>query len=118
MSNNIIWILVLGAIVGFTLFQNKQRQKMISETDFSDAVFIDVRTPQEFNGGTITDAHNFPVQTLSQRLSELEQLTQGKESKIVVFCRSGNRSAKAKSILEGAGFSQIIDIGAITNYPK
>jgi len=85
MSNNIIWILVLGAIVGFTLFQNKQRQKMISETDFSDAVFIDVRTPQEFNGGTITDAHNFPVQTLSQRLSNSSNSLREKKVKLSSF---------------------------------
>lgn len=77
-------------------------------TNNADHVLIDVRTPEEFASGYIAGAINIPVQELSQRLSEVPT-----DKDIVVYCRSGNRSAQASTILSGNGFNNISDLGGI-----
>ena len=57
---------------------------------------IDVRTPEEFSGNHFPDAINIPLNELSQRLGEIKLMKQP----IVVYCRSGNRSEMAVSIMK------------------
>ncbi len=73
---------------------------------------VDVRTPQEFASGHLPGAVNVPVQDLERRLGELDP----KDAPLVVYCRSGSRSARARSILQGAGFRAVHDLGAQTNW--
>jgi phage shock protein E len=70
------------------------------------ATLVDVRGPGEFASGSVEGAINFPLDTLFQHLEELK----GKEN-IVVFCRSGARSAQAKSFLEQQGHKNVINGG-------
>ncbi|MCA9914215.1 MAG: rhodanese-like domain-containing protein, partial [Anaerolineae bacterium] len=71
-------------------------------------LLIDVRTPAEYASGHIAGSINIPVEELSNRLSEVPQ---GEE--IVVYCRSGNRSATAARILADNGYSPVYDLGGI-----
>lgn len=64
------------------------------------ALLVDVRTPGEFASGHIGGAVNIPVQDLEGRLAELGS----KERPIVLYCRSGARSAHAARVLNNAGF--------------
>ena len=73
------------------------------------ATLLDVRTPEEFAAGSVTQAKNIPVQVLAQRLDEV-----AKDQPVVVFCRSGGRSAKAAGMLQRAGY-QAFDAGGIGN---
>lgn len=75
------------------------------------AVLLDVRTPTEFAAGHLPGAVNIPLQDLGVRMSELDP-----DRKLVVYCRSGGRSAGATSALKGAGFQQIVDLGAMSNW--
>jgi rhodanese-related sulfurtransferase len=71
------------------------------------ALLVDVRTPGEFfAGGSVKGAVNIPLSDLAHQLSKFK----GKKN-IVVFCRSGNRSSQAKSILEQHGFQNVINGG-------
>ncbi|MBZ0300324.1 MAG: rhodanese-like domain-containing protein [Anaerolineae bacterium] len=72
---------------------------------------LDVRTPEEFATGYITGATNISVQTLADRLSEVP-----KDTPVVVYCRSGNRSAQAARILSDAGYSEIYDLGGVNSW--
>lgn len=74
----------------------------------ADHILIDVRTPGEFDGGHIAGAVNIPVEELDQRLSEVPT-----DKDIVVYCRSGNRSATASRILTSSGFEGVYDMGGI-----
>lgn len=69
------------------------------------ALLLDVRTEAEHASGTIAGAKNVPLQRLGASLGELP-----KEREIIVFCASGMRSARAATILRGAGFS-VFDLG-------
>jgi rhodanese-related sulfurtransferase len=71
-------------------------------------LLIDVRTPEEFASGHIDGAVNIPVDSLQNRLNEVPD-----DQPIVVYCRSGNRSATASQILAQAGYTHIYDLGGL-----
>ncbi len=73
------------------------------------ALLLDVRTPEEFHSGHVPQAVNIPVQELAYRLRECGPTRQP----IVVYCRSGGRSASASQILKQAGY-EVRDIGPMT----
>jgi len=73
------------------------------------ALVVDVRTAAEFGGTHFPGAINVPVQEIAGRASELGD----KGRPIVVYCRSGHRSAAAKAKLVEAGFTAVIDGGAL-----
>jgi rhodanese-related sulfurtransferase len=66
------------------------------------AVIIDVRSPQEFNGGHIKGSQNVPLQQLQQSMSKIP-----KDKVVITCCASGIRSASAKSILKSAGYPEV-----------
>lgn len=82
----------------------------VQNLNMEESVLVDVRTPEEFSSGSIQNAINIPVDELSSRLGELDS-----SKKLVVFCRSGNRSSRAKSILEEAGFKNVINGGGVND---
>jgi rhodanese-related sulfurtransferase len=73
---------------------------------------VDVRTESEYAAGHIEGARNIPLQVLPQRTAELEP----KDDWVVVYCRSGSRSAQAAGILADGGFTHVFDLGPMTNW--
>jgi rhodanese-related sulfurtransferase len=67
-------------------------------------LLLDVRTPQEFQGGHVPGAVNIPHSELTARLGEIEA---ARESGVVVYCESGRRAAAAADVLLGAGFEDV-----------
>ena len=76
-----------------------------------DALLLDVRSPEEHAERRLEGAVNVPVGELEGRLAELG----ARERPVVVFCRSGFRSARAASLLREAGFVDVHDLGGIAN---
>lgn len=76
------------------------------------ALLVDVRTPGEFASGHVEGAINIPFDQASARLAEFGD----KDKPVVLYCRSGRRSAIAKDTLEKAGFKTVYDIGAMSNW--
>ena len=116
--NNIIIVVLVFAFIGFSIFQNMNKRKELEKIDFSDIVLVDVRTVAEFQSGSLPEALNYPIGSLGNRLADFEKAVGSKDKKIGLFCRSGNRSAQARRLLEKEGYTNLIDIGAISNYPK
>ena len=115
MSGNlgvIIAIAVAGAamywfVMGNTIAPDKARA-LVDD----GAHLVDVRTPAEFASGHIEGAVNIPVDQIGGRLDEI-----GKpDETVVVYCRSGARSARAKRTLEQAGFADVHNLGAMSRW--
>jgi phage shock protein E len=75
------------------------------------AVLLDVRTPEEYAAGHIKGATNFPLQDLQS--GKYPDVSKGQ--KVFVYCHSGNRSSQSAVILKGAGYTDVVDLGAITH---
>jgi rhodanese-related sulfurtransferase len=63
---------------------------------------LDVRTQGEYDDGHIEGAILIPVSELEGRLDELSR-----DKETLVYCRTGNRSSNAVTILEKNGFTKI-----------
>ena len=69
------------------------------------AFVLDVREPAEWADGHIPGATLIPLGELASRVGELDR-----GQRIVVVCRSGNRSAEGRDILLGAGFPSVTSV--------
>lgn len=69
------------------------------------AVFLDVRTASEWNGGHLRRAVHLPLDELDRRVGEV---LPDRSAPIVVYCRSGRRSQVAASTLRSLGYSEVI----------
>ena len=86
--------------------------ELISQTDLlarlekKDAglVVLDVRTPAEYAAGHVPGARNVSHDQLPAKLAVLSAL---KDKEVVLYCRSGRRTAIAEQTLRGAGFSKL-----------
>jgi len=72
-----------------------------------ETFYVDVRTPAEFAQGPVKGAVNIPLDQIEKQLAKFK----GKKN-IVVFCRSGSRSSKAKAILEQNGIINVTNGGS------
>ncbi len=85
-------------------------------TSTPDALLLDVRTPEEFSVGHIQSAINIDFQNQSF-ISEIKKLDNSKT--YFVYCRSGNRSGKAISLMKEHGFTNIYELqGGILSSPE
>ena len=75
-------------------------------------MIIDVRTPAEWDTGHLDEAKHIEWQEISARISDL---TADKDKTIYVYCRSGGRSGKAKTILDDLGYSNVINAGGVAD---
>lgn len=93
-------------------FANAHYREVSSEEaarliDDIDPFVLDVRTPAEFESGHLAGAVLVPVQTLAQRLDELDEV---RDRPVLVYCKSGNRSTVASKLLVEAGFEDVINM--------
>jgi len=72
---------------------------------------VDVRTEEEYNSGAIPSAINIPFDVIADNLP-----TEDHSARIIVYCRSGNRSGIASDTLEGLGFTNVLDFGGVNNW--
>jgi rhodanese-related sulfurtransferase len=75
------------------------------------ALLLDVRTEEEFAAGHIPGAVLLPYDELAAKFREAD-----KGRPIVVYCRSGRRSAIARETLLGMGYTNVSDFGAYTKW--
>ena len=75
--------------------------------------FLDVRTTEEHKIKSIPDTDCIPVGEIEQRIVELDKY---RNKKIIVYCRSGNRSKTAARILNENGFNAYNMIGGMNGW--
>lgn len=110
MSTIVGIVLLLGLVGLFALTRTGGSAADLPGFLERGAPILDVRTPGEFAGGHVRGAMNIPVEQLAKRLTEVP------EGPVVVYCRSGMRSRRARAMLEGAGH-EVLDMGRLTAFP-
>jgi rhodanese-related sulfurtransferase len=94
------------------LTQEEWAEQLENDTN---AVILDVRTPEEVQDGYIPNALNLDIYLGQQFLAELEKLDRNKN--YYVYCRTGNRSGQACSLMENMGFDNAYNLmGGITEW--
>lgn len=78
-----------------------------------ERLLLDVRSPEEYEAGHLAGAVNVPVDEVHARLEELG----ARDRAVIVYCRSGRRSARAAGVLRDAGFTEVHDLGGMSNGP-
>jgi rhodanese-related sulfurtransferase len=68
---------------------------------------LDVREPDEYTEFALESSLHIPLGELPERISELEQY---RDQKLIVYCRSGNRSGQACMFLELSGFTHVVNL--------
>jgi rhodanese-related sulfurtransferase len=123
-NSNLLWIglgVILIVIIGAFVFRpgnNVSAEKLPLEISVSDAssmrdagaFILDVRQPEEWNEGHIPGATLIPLGELASRVNEVP-----KDQKVVVVCRSGNRSQQGRDILLSAGYTQVTSMAGGIN---
>lgn len=118
LSDIAYWLLIL-AVLGYFLYQKgwiltnfhsinaKEAYSLLEDDD--NVTLLDVRTQKEFkDDGYIKNAKLIPLGALESNLHMLD-----KTKKVLIYCRSGNRSVSAARVLEKNGFEPINLSGGI-----
>ncbi|MEZ4857284.1 MAG: rhodanese-like domain-containing protein [Flavobacteriaceae bacterium] len=88
--------------------------KILDKEAFQNAIehhnvqLVDVRTPQEYQGGYLKNAINIDYFDALNFTLTFEKLN--KQKPVYLYCRSGNRSQKAAAKLVEMGFTKIYDL--------
>ena len=73
-----------------------------------DAVLLDVRTSDEYKSGHIEGSLN--------NIRDIQKKVKDKNTPLFVHCLSGARSSSAVSLLKSMGYTNVKNIGGISNY--
>ncbi len=126
MRKGLVLIAILVVAIG-TFFVSSKPASELNQPNASDTSFskiqsaidtggqlIDVRTSEEYADSHIQGSVNLSLQDI-----EAGSLPAGsKDQDLYVYCRSGNRSSQATTILKNAGYTNVNDLGAMSNVSK
>jgi len=83
--------------------------------DGGDVIVVDVREEHEYRAGHIPNAVLFPLGTMGP--DSIAALSLDKDSTILIYCRSGNRSKTAASHFVELGYTNVYEFGGIQDWP-
>ncbi|MEH7417683.1 rhodanese-like domain-containing protein [Neobacillus drentensis] len=105
----LIIVLAVGIYTLFTYFYQKRIVTTVTEEEFRagyrKAQLIDVREPNEFEGGHILGARNIPMSQMKMRMKEIRQ-----DMPVYLYCQSGMRSARAAQFLHRRGYRDLTQL--------
>jgi rhodanese-related sulfurtransferase len=112
-------LIIILAVIFYTLgtyLYQKRIVKTAAEEEFRagyrKAQLIDVREPNEFEGGHILDARNIPMSQMKMRMKEIRQ-----DMPVYLYCQSGMRSARAAQFLHRRGYKDLTQLqGGFKNW--
>lgn len=115
MKKVVIWAGVIVAVFGGLIWLNQSKEDdtvpsmtfaAVMQDVKNGAKLYDVRTADEYKDGHFKGATNWSLQDM--QAGKLPDVA--KDTKIYVYCRSGNRSGQATTILKNAGYINITDL--------
>ena len=113
----LVMVLLLAGC-GKTTVENQYQQISQEEAknmmDTQEVIVLDVREQSEFDAGHIPEAVLLPVGTITEATAAA--VIPDKDSVVLVYCRSGNRSKTASQALVDLGYSNVYEFGGINTW--
>ena len=97
---------------GYQQISQEEAKEMM---DTQDVIILDVREQDEYDSGHIPGAVLLPVNSIDE--TRAAQVIPTKDTTVLVYCRSGNRSRTASARLAGLGYTQVYEFGGIRDWP-
>lgn len=110
------WLLVLAfAVISGLLVMDAVKRRLLGYREIKPqeavrlinhegAIPLDVREDREYREGHVLHALHIPVGLIENRLQELDAY---KTQPLIVYCRTGQRSAQASFLLRKHGFERV-----------
>ena len=96
-------------------YQQISQEEAKEMMDTQEVIILDVREQDEYDSGHIPGAILLPVGTIDEETAA--EVIPEKDSTVLVYCRSGNRSKTASSALAEQGYTNIYEFGGINTWP-
>ena len=103
-NNNVI-------VIEYKKISSEEAKARIDSGD--EVIIVDVRTVEEFKSGYIPNAILIPNESIGKTRPEL---LPDLDAEILIYCRSGNRSALAANKLIAMGYTKVYDFGGINDW--
>ncbi len=100
---------MIAKVKRFFRLQKDEETEMKEIFSNSNPTYIDVREPSEFLMGHVGNAINIPLGSISEKLDEIRKLP----LPIILYCRSGIRSAQALGLLKAYGITDAHNGGGL-----
>ena len=96
-------------------YQQITQEEAKEMMDSQEVIILDVREQDEYDSGHIPGAVLLPVGSINETTAA--EVIPDKDSTVLVYCRSGNRSKTASSALAELGYTNIYEFGGISAWP-
>ena len=96
-------------------YQQITQEEAKEMMDSQEVIVLDVREQSEYDEGHIPGAVLLPVGSIDGETAAA--VIPEKDSTVLVYCRSGNRSKTASSTLADLGYTNIYEFGGINTWP-
>jgi len=96
-------------------YQQINQEEAKEMMDTQEVIILDVREQDEYDNGHIPDSVLLPVGIIDEETAAA--VIPEKDSTVLVYCRSGNRSKTASSTLAELGYTNICEFGGINTWP-
>lgn len=96
-------------------YQQITQEKAKEMIDNQEVIILDVREQDEYDSGHIPGAVLLPVGTIDEDTAAA--VIPEKDTSVLIYCRSGNRSKTASSTLADLGYTNIYEFGGINTWP-
>ena len=124
-----ILLLVLAAVLAISAvcfaqspanaegYQKITPQQAKARMALPGVIVLDVRMQQEYDAGHIANAVLLPLPLIEAGDAAVAKALPDKDAEILVYCRSGRRSAIAANALINMGYTSVLDFGGINDWP-
>ena len=96
-------------------YQKISQEEAKEMMDAGEVLILDVREQDEYDSGHIPGAVLLPVGSIDE--ASAAAVIPEKETVVLVYCRSGNRSKTAAKALAELGYTGIHEFGGINTWP-
>ena len=100
-------------MAGYQQITAEEAKKMIDTLE--NEIILDVREQEEYDEKHILGAVLLPVGMIDEDTAEA--VIPQKDTVVLVYCRSGNRSKTASETLVQLGYTQVYEFGGINQWP-